>query len=63
MNYCSRWRLAKYSGTSERLSAQQTTVATHVSLEPESAWSFRAYNQWSRLFGFCENLIAPDKVS
>ena len=27
---------------SERLSAHKATVATHVSLEPESAWPFRA---------------------
>ena len=34
--------LAKYSRASERLSAQKATAATHISLEPESGWPFRA---------------------
>ncbi len=53
---------SKIFEASERLRAHKATVATHVSLEPESAWPFRA-QPVEPVVRFFENLIAPDKSS
>ncbi len=54
-------RRAKYSRQVSDC-AHKATVATHVSLEPESAWPFRA-QPVEPVVRFFENLIAPDKSS